>query len=501
METSRLIVGSTGSGKSEGELVDLVQIAAERQYAVVLLDGHGPLALRAAGHWEARGFEHRMLYEPLAATDRVLCWSMLRKSAAPTLPQRLLADSETRDELAQCFLSQRNLASLSDKPWTKEWLEAAIRLCLSQPQEESLPSLLAAFQVGSPAYEKLLHDAEDQEVVAKFRAMERIKARNEVQYETQTGAARRLLELTCASEVVRLRARLGPFDWVQALRGKKLIAFDGGGLRSTEVKRTLFLLVSMHVIHAVRRHFAEIQQPLPVVLVLEEAGALGLVTPFLQNALRELRKAGLAIHLLMQSSLDFGDQATFEALLANTPWQAWYLALSPSDQELGAKSLANPTFDPLAVHYTRLRMLPDGIAAVPTVGKEEVSNPQTHQTTRRVRKSGTALLRKYFEVIEEYYKTPQLHEQEFRTSLSTLQIGERFVRDLAGVRRERVIPLGPSRPLGLSEQYARAAIERIRQQPFYLPCLSAPVAPKQELLPAAEVLRSRARDTPGPSAV
>src|SRR6476659_7548173 len=76
-ETSRLIVGSTGSGKSEGELVDLVRLAGRREHAVILLDGHGPLAFAAAGHWAARGEEARIVYEPLHVTDRVLCWNML----------------------------------------------------------------------------------------------------------------------------------------------------------------------------------------------------------------------------------------------------------------------------------------------------------------------------------------------------------------------------------------------------------------------------------------
>lgn len=60
-EASRLIVGSTGSGKSEGELRDLIRLAKRRDYAVVLLDGHGPLAATAAGHWAARGHEHRVV--------------------------------------------------------------------------------------------------------------------------------------------------------------------------------------------------------------------------------------------------------------------------------------------------------------------------------------------------------------------------------------------------------------------------------------------------------
>src|SRR5437588_12898042 len=86
--TSRLVVGSTGSGKSEGELVDLVRLADRRNCAVILLDGHGPLAFRTAGHWLGRGHTARIVYEPLRCTDQVLCWSMLPKSHAPSAADR-----------------------------------------------------------------------------------------------------------------------------------------------------------------------------------------------------------------------------------------------------------------------------------------------------------------------------------------------------------------------------------------------------------------------------
>src|SRR4051794_20741176 len=81
-ESSRVIIGSTGSGKNEGELVDLVRLARRRDYAIVLLDGHGPLAFRAAGHWGGRGYDDRIVYERLDAVDRVPCWDMLPRSTA-----------------------------------------------------------------------------------------------------------------------------------------------------------------------------------------------------------------------------------------------------------------------------------------------------------------------------------------------------------------------------------------------------------------------------------
>jgi hypothetical protein len=496
-EPSCLIVGSTGSGKSEGELVDLVRLARRGDCAVVLLDGHGPLAFRAAGHLAARGHEARIVYEPLSATDRVLCWDMLPRSAAPTRSGRLIADAETRDELAQCFYAQRNLATLVEKPWTQEWLQAAVALCIAQPRPEPLASLLEAFRVGSPGYERLLRDCGEPEVVAKFRAMEQLKRRSLVQYELETGASRRLLEGVCGSEVVRLRCRPGTFDWLAALRQRRLIAFDGGGIRSRDLKRTLFLLVSLQVIHAVRRHFAETQAPLPVVLVLEEAGAMGLVAPFVISALQELRKAGLAIHLLTQSAVDFGDRDVFEALLANTPWQAWYQCLSPADQELGGKALANATFDPLAVHYTRPRTLADGPERVATVSHGEAVDPRTGATVRRERRTGMAVRTRYWNVTEATYKTPSVHEQEFRTALATLRIGERLVRDRYGVRRELVRPVRSPWLRPVPDEGTRALIERIRKQPIYQPCPPAdPAQPASSPYSAAERLREPGHPSP-----
>ena len=489
-ETSCLIVGSTGSGKSEGELVNLVRLADRNEAAIVVLDGHGSLAFKTTGHWIARGYQARLVYEPLHATTRVLCWNMLTRSAAADPSRRLLEDAETRDELSQCFVVQRNLASLADRPLTKEWLEAAIDLCLGQPQTVPLGSLASAFRIGTPEYKRLIGDCDRREITGKFGELERLYRRNAVQFEIQTGASRRLLELVCGSEVVRLRSRPGPFDWLQALRDRKLIAFDGGGIRSLEIKRTVFLLASMQVIQSVRRHFAETQQPLPVILVLEEAGALGLLTPFVLSALQELRKAGLAIHLITQSSLDFGDPALFESVLANTPWVAWYQSLSPADQELGATVLANMTFDAHAVHFTRTRQVRDGIEPVTTESRGETLSPHGRVLQRSTRKSAT-LLSQYRETEEAFYKTPQLQEQEYRTALATLGTGERFVRDRRVVRRERVRQLQPPRPRDSFEERTRAAIEQLRRQPIYLAPPPPPVVTAVIAADAAERLRAQ----------
>lgn len=498
-EASCVVVGSTGSGKSEGLLRDLVRLADRGDCAVVLLDGHGPLAVAAAGHWAARGHEPRLVFEPVDAVDRVLAWDMVPRSAAADPLRRALEDAETREELAQCLLAPRNLESLADRPWTKEWLDAAVALGLAQPGPVPLPALLDAFRPGTPAYERLLRDCGRPEVADKFRGLERLKRRNEVQYETLTGASRRLLEQVCGSEVVGLRARPGPFDWLAALRARRLVAFDGGGVRSRELKRTLFLLASVRVFHAVRRHFAAARRPLPVALVLEEAGALGLVTPFVLAALQELRKAGLAVTLITQSSLDFGDPGLFERVLSNAPRQVWYQALAPADQDLGARALANATFDPHAVHATRTRQVRAGEERVATESRGEAFGPHGGGPVGRDARRGTAFLPRYREVEEPAYKSPPLAEQEWRTALATLRVGERLVRDRRGVRRERVRLLRPPRPRGRFEARTRAAIARVRRQPLYLPpapAVSAVVDPPTPA--AAERLRAVRAGGPHP---
>lgn len=404
---SRWILGSTGSGKSEGELIDLVKLAETTPTAIVVLDGHGPLAQRLTQVWFDAGYQNRLLYEPLTAVDRTLSWPMLTRSQDTHPAKRRIEDTEIRDDLVHCFLAPRGLESLANRALTKEWLEGALDLVIAQPQPEELSILLSVFQIGSPELERLLRNCDRPDIVFKFRRIEELARRNFVQFELQTGPSRRLIEQLCDSEVVRLRSVPSSFSWKTALEARSLILFDGGGIRSRELKRGLFLLASLQVIQAVRRHYAKSQKPLSVVLVLEEAGALDLVSPFILLALQELRKAGLSIHLITQSSADFWDKNTLERILANTPVQVWYQVLAPADQALGATVLLNASFDSDAVHFQRPRIL---------------------------QKKQPRLIK------DDYFKSPQLQEQETRTRLARLAVGERWIRTRTGVLLEQTKP-------------------------------------------------------------
>jgi len=168
--------------------------------------------------------------------------------------------------------------------------------------------------------------------------------------------------------------------------------------------------------------------------------------------------------------------------------------LSPADQDLGARALSNATFDPLAVHFTRPRVLPDGVERVATVSRGGTFDPGGHTTVRRDLRTGTALHPRYRRLVEASYKTPQLQEQEFRTALATLRVGERLVRDRSGVRRERVIPVRPPWLRRISDASTRALIERIRRQPIYLTGPPSTPVQVEEVLPdAAARMQERIR--------
>ena len=480
------MIGSTGSGKSEAELVELLRIGRRRDTAIVLLDPHGPLARKAVGHWIGRGDEPRIIYEPLHDTERVLAWPMIPPVRGLTVEARRLERAETRDDLAQCLMAPRGYGSLADRPLTREWLEAALALLLAQREPAMLLRLPEAFRIGSPGYRRLLAGCDDRPVVDRFRDLELIRRRQPVQYEITVGPARRLIEQVRASAVVSLRASGGTFDWQTALTSRSLVAFDGGGVRSRELRRTFFLLVSMNVLHAVRSHFACTGERLPVVLVLEEAGALGLVTPFVLYALQELRKAGLAIHILTQSTRDFGDPAVLEAVLANTPVQTWHQCLSPADQALAARALANATFDPLAIHYTRSRPVRSGVSPMTTTSHGE-SFDHHGRPLQHDHRTGQSLVPQFVDHEEAYYKSPTLQEQEYRTRLATLRVGERIVQTRERVWCERVRMLREPR---CREDQLKAVITRIRSRPIYRAVTPDTTLMKESQLDAAQRLRA-----------
>ena len=129
-----------------------------------------------------------------------------------------------------------------------------------------------------------------------------------------------------------------------------------------------------------------------------------------------------------------------------------------------ADDLASPTFDPLEVHYTRDRVVNEGQRQVTTKskatskGKDGKWNTTSH--------TGMTFLPIQHIVTDTYYKTPQVHKEEFKQKLATLQIGHRITRDMEGVRAEHVTMLEEPWPLGLTELRTSKAVSRLQQSPL-----------------------------------
>jgi hypothetical protein len=319
-----------------------------------------------------------------------------------------------------------------------------------------------------------------------FRDVERRCSRSPVQYEMETGAAQRLLAIA-GSPVLGTRHG-GSFDWTEALRQKTQIYVDLSRV-STEAARALAIFAYTAALNTCKQHHETTGQPLDFLVVLEEAGALDLVTPTLLMAMKEDRKAGSAAWLISQTLQDFGDEGTVEELLALCDVHYWYRM--NAGVERAARDLANPTFDPLLPHFTRTRLQIGSYKEVLTHGRGISRDGLTGRIVRKDERSGIAFRPVFERVTDVYYKTPELHAQEFRTKLSNLKVGHRLVRDLEGVREEHVKLLPEPWALGLTGKRTQEAIERIRRRAVYQ---SVPQhSPEQGREPhatAAERLRS-----------
>ena len=281
-----------------------------------------------------------------------------------------------------------------------------------------------------------------------------------MQFEIETGAARRLLKIV-TSPVLDLRHGDG-IDWEEILEKKMQVYFDLSGVKY-EAARAIGIAASHAVIDACRLHYERTGESLPVVICYEECGIMEFLTPLAVDFAREHRKAGLSIWACSQTIRDF-DEETFEQFLGLADEHHWYFLAS--GVERAAADLANPTFNPMEVHYTRDRVVTDSYDEVKTVSKGTSRGPDGK--TRTDERVGITYRPRTRIVVEEYFKTPQLHEQEFRTWLAQLKTGERYVRDQNGVRKEKVTMLDEPWAMGLTPIRSKKAIERIRRIPSFL---------------------------------
>lgn len=459
------LFGNRGSGKTETLKQMLMRLALDGRVATVVLDLPGTLGTDMVGHLCAKGLQKRTYFDAARFTDRVPQWPFFIRSMATDPFKRRIEDEQAIAELLQGPLSQRGLKSGINNPWIRQYSEAAGWVWGLQPTRLHILKLLKFYERGAE-WNQMLDRTDAAAEAQMFRNLaERDGARG--QYAVETGGAYRLLEPALSSPAVYLRDG-DSWDWEEKLLAKSQVYFDLSEVKQ-EAARALAIFVCSAVINACKRYFGRTGKPLFVVIVLEEAGALDLVTPLIITAMQAWRKAGVSVIVCSQTVMDF-EEETRETLLALTDVHIWHAMKAGVDR--AAEDLANPTFDPKEVFYTRERKQVAGHREIETTSSGEsrsfdVVSGKLANAVRHDERTGKHFLPEYETVVEEVYKTPALHLQEFKSKVATLQVGECLVRDKDGVRLERVTMLGEAWKLGLTPIRTQKAITAIRARECY----------------------------------
>lgn len=518
---NQLCIGMTGAGKSEGERIDFLDAARSRKTAILYLDGKGSSVEASAADLDASGLAARGDYEELQITSagqRVFGWRALRPSQSRDPFVRRAADELTVERFLQAAYGVREMKSGTNTPWIAKYGTAGVFVYLGllvEFPDVPINLLLELFRFESSLRHWMLDHTAYQEFADVFRDLERratIPRLNPTQWEIEAGAAGRLLKYL-DSPVVWARCS-GAFDWGEAIQQKRLILLNGKNV-PREVRRFLFTMAVNEATSICWDHFNRTGQPLPLLVILEEAGADDLITPHILTMSQEGRSAGIRIHALSQSIRDFGDDDRFERLLANMHRLVCYRVTSGAERL--AQALAYPTWSSHRVHHEE--------QITYTAGHAEVESEVVtfdHDGSRRIAK-GTRLMPVQGVRVVQHFYNPQQHEAEYRQGLTSLPMGtpyrERFVADFAGVRRERVEKLPDPWPFSTDHRGQRSklyfiklqkALDRMRQgKPYFhlprpwqpprippaMPATPQPAAPRRSSTPTSPPRPSATQST------
>ena len=472
MIPNRTIIGNRGSGKSVALEGMLCEIA--REASVLLLDWPGTLADRMTGRMIERGLEGKLIVDKARWTDRMPQWAF-RPEPRSTDPLMRQMEAEAADEmlLSACF-ARRYEKDGSLAPSTYRAARAAIRVFFGIPAAIRPPidRITRLFRAKDPLGQWMLRETAERDAAHVFLDAAKLAVRAPTQWDGLVGAGGRLLDVLASPAIwTRHGASL---DWKTVLRERKHVYLGMEGLAPTTAT-TLAVLAYAPAIQAAKALFEETGTASPLVVVLEEAGALGLVTPLILTAMQAYRKYGVSVWVVSQTVEDFRDAATREQLLAMSEHH-WHQMTA--GVERAAADCAQPTYDPNRVLHTKERPVVHRYAEVASRTVQVDARGRTRSTSR-----GTAFRPIVGVQVEETFDTPANHEAELRRQLATLGVGERIVRGLDGTVRRETVPLPPDPwgPFaeeeitlnGTTQSLARhrldAALARIRQNSVYSP--------------------------------
>lgn len=472
MIPNRILIGNRGSGKSVSLETMMTEIADEA--AILLIDWPGTLADRMTGRMWERGRAVRLIVDKASWTDRVPQWPFRPEPAADDRLTRSMGEEAANEEFLQALFARRYESDGTLSPNTYRSALAAIEVYYGIEKDARPPInyLRCLFRPRDPIGQWMLAESRDREAANVFLDAERFARRSPQQWDYLLGAGGRLLDVL-GSPAIWMRNGES-LDWKAVIRNRQHYYLGMEGLPQT-VATSLAVLTYSAAIRAARELFEETGRPHLLVVVLEEAGALSLVTPLITRAMQAYRKHGVSVWLAAQTIHDFRDEETLESVLSMSE-HYWHQMTAGVDR--AAADCAVPTYDPNRVLHIRERPQVQRYERVTTRSVTTDSKSKLRRTTRSEAFSPVLGVQ-----IEESYDTPANHEAEFRARLSTLKVGERFFRGLDGlVRKESVSPSedpwGPfaddqitlnGETQALARHRLESVVKRVRTSPIYQP--------------------------------
>lgn len=482
-----MLLAGPGGGKSQLLAVWIVRLLVDArihrkhdQRAVFCYDLHGDVSRNTYAHIIANGFEKQAVYEEARWTDRVFGFPM-------TVPA-VHSDPETQKNLnrllqewwLQPTYAMSGVQDGTKSPWIKQYLEAAAAVFFSCPARR-IDDVLFLFKRDHPIGAQMIREAADRDAAWNFEDLyARSEGRNLNQWSMEcSGAMRRLSYVQNPSVYLRD----GETKLEEILKRALTVLRNLSGI-PIEAARAIAILEISQIVRTCQEHFNRTGKPLPVTIICDESGALGVVTPLLLSFMQEARKWGVEIWLASQSSSDFADEDVFHRLMGYCG-EHYYGRLT-SGIDLAADDLCAPSFESTEVHYTREKNVQIGWKEIETASVTKSSHGSS--VTK-----GSRIMPVQQTIEEEYYKTPQLKHAELKKQLSTLRPDQKLVVDRDGVRLISERMLGESHPYGLSEKAVQEAITRQRTlYPFSEPKRWTP----KPSAPASEPTQTPRQTTP-----
>ena len=437
--------GRRGSGKTISQTVDTLEVCMAGNSSVVVMAPEPEFPEMMFAQLVAAGLEKRIIFDladPVRAGGRFVQTPQLQRSTHRDPLVRRNQNEMFLDHFLSHLFATRQIKYPFQWPYIYLYLHAAAGVIQGIP---GVPARLmrALFRNGNPIGEWLLQHSEHREASQIFYDLAAQSRKRPDIFTEKAGAADRLSSVL---DTVACSSHDGDsLDWKRVHREKLIVIYDLSGI-PTIARTALGNTVITGSTNALRDLFDETGEPHEFLLSVDELGAEGWATPYLNRALQEDRKRGFRAFLTSQTPDDVPPEL-LPQLLALTSHK-WHNLASGAD--LAATDICDQSFTSDETHFTRDREMSDGFEKIShrthNRGKNVTKLPghkrsesETHTDAEHV-----SFQPKKKIVVEPTYKTPQLKHAEIKAELSNLPVGQYLFKGLGGVsRRTTIMPPEP----------------------------------------------------------